>query len=423
MSRFFPVALVLLAGCTPAPANTDGNSNTALDSARVQPAPAVTRQHIVADLYHYQLDLRVGTTPNAIVRIHRVVRERAPRVVRPTAHAILLLHGDFANFVTNFVPTLGTPASSAPGLAPYLAARDVDVWGVDRRWTLPTTDGDISDLGGMGVTQELGDIETALAFARATRAISDGDAGPIVLGGFSHGAELAYAYAAGNGRHVAALAALDVYYDLAPADADLQAFACANAAAEADALAQGSIDSDNSFFIAAGQLDRSAPADPSPIFPPYTNQGALFTTAGLTYEFAPYTPAYHLAAPVLDGDGNVTALRESSEDAVSAWFAGAPPHQSLREAADLDAIWCGTSPRPALANIHVPLIYIGAAGAFGAHGLYSTTRVSSTDVTTLVVHRFGPQRVAEDFGHGDLLYAADAPALAWHPLAAWLAHH
>ena len=422
MSRF-AVVLLLVAGCTsPAPSESTTISTTALDSLQVAALPAFTRQHIVDDIYHYQLDVRVGSTPNAIVRVHRVVRV-ANGLPRPSSHAVMLLHGDFANFVTNFAPTLGTPASSAPGLAPYLAARNLDVWGVDRRWTLPGTDGDISDLGGMSVAQELGDIETALTLARATRAITDKDGGPITLAGFSHGGELAYAYAAGNGRNIDALAILDVYYDLAPADADERAFACANASAEQAALAAGTVDSDNSFFVAAGQLDRSAPNDPSPIFPPYSNQGALFTFVGTTYQFAPYTPLYHLAAPILDSDGNVTALRESTEDAVSAWFAGAPPHQSEHEAADLDAIWCGTTPRAPLANIRVPLIYIGAAGAFGAHGLYSTTRVSSTDVTTLVVHRFGAARVAEDFGHGDLLYATDAPALAWRPLASWLAAH
>jgi len=385
---------------------------------------SVLREHVTGDIYHYQFEIRVGSTPNARLRIHRVVRELSPWRPRPTAHAVMLLHGDFANFVTNFVPTLGNPASSASGLAPYLVSRGVDTWGLDRRWTIPTADGDISDMGEMGVTQELKDIATALAFARLTRTVTDGDAGRIVLGGFSHGGELTYAYAAADGRHLSALAVLDIYYDIAPEDADLQAFACANAAAERDALAQGVTDSDNSFFIAVGQADRSAPDDPSDLFgPPFTNRGALFWTVGLTYLFAPYTPFYHLSSPVLDADGNVIALRESSEDAVSAWFAGSPPHQSMREAADLDGIWCADSPRPELANIRIPLFYLGAGGGFGDHGLYSTTQVSSRDVTTRVIHRFGPARVAEDFGHGDLLFAADAQRLAWKPLADWLLRH
>ncbi|ATB33048.1 hypothetical protein [Melittangium boletus] len=384
---------------------------------------AVTREHVTDDIYHYQFDLRVGSTPNARVRIHRVVRELSPWQPRPTPHAVMLLHGDFANFVTNFVPSLGAPASSAPGLAPYLVSRGIDTWGVDRRWTLPTADGDISDLGGMGVDQALEDTAVALAFARATRTLTDRDPGRIVLGGFSHGAQLTYAYAAADGRHVSAIAALDIYYDISPEDADLRDFACANAAAERDALAQGVTDSSNSLFITAGLLARSSPDERSPVFPSYTNRGVLLTLAGLTYWLAPYTPVYHLSAPLLDAHGDVTGLRESSENRVSAWFASAPPHQSMREAADFDDIWCGTSPRPALANIRVPLFYLGAAGGFGDRGLYSTTRVSSTDVTTLVVHRFGPERVAEDFGHGDLLYAEDAPVLAWEPFAKWLLHH
>jgi hypothetical protein len=119
----------------------------------------------------------------------------------------------------------------------------------------------------------------------------------------------------------------------------------------------------------------------------------------------------------------VAGLRETSEARVSSWFASSPPHQSMREAAELDAIWCGRTPRPELSKIRVPLYYLGAAGAFGDHGLYSTTRVSSREVTTQVVRRLPPEREAEDFGHGVLLYAADAPALAWRPLAAWLRCH
>ncbi|WNG61191.1 hypothetical protein F0U59_45655 [Archangium gephyra] len=421
MSRL-GLAIAVLVACGPALASTSTRVE-AEQLASVSAPFAVTREHVSGDIYHYQFDLRVGSTPNARVRVHRVVRELSPWRPRPTTQAVMLLHGDFANFVTNFVPSLGNPASPAPGLAPYLVSRGIDAWGVDRRWTLPSEDGDISDMGGMGIDQAIGDTAVALAFARATRTVTDRDPGRIVLGGFSHGAQLTYAYAAADGRHISAIAALDIYYDLAPEDADLRALACANAAAGRDALAQGVTDSSNSLFITAGQLARSLPDEPSPLFPSYTNRGVVLTLAGLTWWLAPYTPLYHLSAPSFDADGNVTGLSESSEERVSAWFASAPPHQSMRETAEFDEIWCGTTPRPELAKIRVPLFYLGAAGGFGDHGLYSTTRVSSSDVTTLVVHRFGPERVAEDFGHGDLLYAEDAPALAWGPFAAWLLRH
>ena len=426
------LSATLLAACAAPPGDLPAPDEPATGEAREASTIDVHRDHVTGDIYHYTFTLRVGPTANAQLRIHRVVREILPGWPRPTAHAVMLLHGDFATFVTNFLPTAGSPASPAPGLAPYLAAQDLDVWGVDRRWTLPGTDGDISDLGDMGVVQELGDIDRALDFAEATRLVTDAAPGRLTLAGFSHGAELAYAFAAVDGgrppalRKIAALVPIDMYYDLAPADADLRANACANASAERDLLAEGVTDSDNSFFIAVGQLDRSAPGAASPELDGFTNRGAMLFTVGLTYEFAPYTPLYHLIAPRLDADGNVTSLRETSEPAVSAWFAGAPPHQSMREAADLDGLWCGQPPLAVtapLSNIHVPVFYLGAAGAFGDHGLYTTTQLGTSDVTTLVVHRFGAARQAEDFGHGDLLYATDAPTLAWSPLAAWLLHH
>jgi hypothetical protein len=95
----------------------------------------------------------------------------------------------------------------------------------------------------------------------------------------------------------------------------------------------------------------------------------------------------------------------------------------LRENADSEALFCGQGPLPIQAplnRIRVPIFYLGAAGGIGVHGLYTTTQVKSTDVTTLVLHRFGADRIAEDFGHADLMFATDAPSLAWLPLAGWL---
>jgi hypothetical protein len=111
---------------------------------------------------------------------------------------------------------------------------------------------------------------------------------------------------------------------------------------------------------------------------------------------------------------------------MSAWLAGATAHQAMLEAADFDRLLCGDGVQPVaapLSNIRVPLYYLGAAGGIGSLGLYTTTVVSSEDVTTRIVQRFGAERRAEDFGHTDLLLADDAEALAWAPLATWLLHH
>jgi hypothetical protein len=111
---------------------------------------------------------------------------------------------------------------------------------------------------------------------------------------------------------------------------------------------------------------------------------------------------------------------------MATWIAEATPHQALLETADLDRLLCGEGVMPVaapLSNIRVPLYYLGAAGGIGDLGVYATTQVSSTDVTTRIIQRFGPERRAEDFGHTDLLLATDAEALVWAPLATWLVHH
>jgi len=357
------------------------------------------REHVTGDIYHYTLVLPVGKTANAAIKLHRMVRELAPFVPRPTTHAAMLLHGDFADFDSIF----------APGLAPYLAAHDTDVWGMDRRWTLATDD--ISDFATMSVAQELADLHTALALARATRTADGSGTGKLALVGFSHGAQLAYTYAAADGSSIGALAALDFFATYSPDDAALKSASCDNSAFEYQLVADGTTDSPNDFFITAGNLDETAPNDASPFIPDMTNRDFMLFVLGQTYQFAPITPDYRLLQ--LNADGS--AFAHTPELTADHWLEASPPHQSMLEAADLDAQLCGNGPIAApLSNIRIPLLFLGAEGGVGAHGLYTTTQVASKDVTT---------RIVPDYGHGDLLFASTAEQLAWQPLASWLAHH
>lgn len=386
---------------------------------------SITREHVAGDVYRYGFLLPVGDGPNARLHIHRVVRERAPWIPRRGRGAVMMLHGDFATFRTNF-------ASPTAGMARWLAERDIDVWGVDRRWTqAPATGADLSDFDAMGIDQELDDLGASLAFARGIRLVTDASVDRMTLIGFSRGGELAYFYASREAarpaalRHVKGLVPLDVYASLAPEDEALRQFFCASAAYEYDALAAGEVGVSNSFQIETGRRALAAPDEPSVLLPGWTNRAVMLLLLGQTYHFFPASPRYHLNAPVLDGH-TVTGLRDSSEVAAGEWLANAPPHQSMRESADTDALTCGDAPLPAdvpLSRIEVPLLLIAAAGGYGDHALHSTTQVASTDVTTLVIRRLPVEREAEDFGHADLLLSPDAPALAWQPLLSWLRSH
>lgn len=402
-------------------------------AAKEGPVVDLTRERVVGDVFHYSLLLKVGNTPHAWLRLHRVVREGLPGRPRPTRQAVMLLHGDFATFTSNFLPS-GEGAAAPPGhgLAAYLAQQGIDVWGLDRRWTTaPLEAASLSDFAGMGFASAVEDIGNALRWARAFRVAQGEGAERFVLGGFSRGGHLAYAYAAQEARkplgqrHLRGLVPIDIPAELAPGDEARRQEACARRDEERALLEAGFYDSDNTFFIQMGSLALTAPSAPSPLFEGYTNRDTLLTFVSQTFLFYAPTPDYHLSGGVL-ADGSTTALRYASEAVVAHWLASAPPHQALAELADGDALWCGEAPLPMpvrLGDIRVPLFYLGAAGGFGEQGLYSTTRVASSDVSSHIVRRLGAGHGAEDFGHADLLHAEDAPTLAWQPLAAWLLRH
>ena len=134
------VLVAALAACTTDPVESEPELGTAEQASTIVTA---TRAHVAGDVYHYTYSLRVGSTANATIRVHRVVRERAPWRPRKSRDAVMFTGGDFANFTTNF-------ALDGDGLAPWLAARDVDVWGFDRRWAGVARDAvDLSDFDGM----------------------------------------------------------------------------------------------------------------------------------------------------------------------------------------------------------------------------------------------------------------------------------
>jgi hypothetical protein len=337
----------------------------------------------------------------------------------------LALHGDFSTFDSNFV-------GDGSGLAVYLAKRGLDVWGVDRRWTLvPAGTSDVSGLRAQGFAAAVADTELALAVARALRALGDDDPAPLTLLGFSRGAQLTYAVALQEAttpplfRQVRALVILDVYYRLAPEDEPLRLAACERYRQGVAQLDGGTFAADHALFGALGQLALGDPAAPSPALPGLTNAQALEYVAGQTFHFGGPTPLYHLNAIALV-EGLPSAFVYSPFARVANWFRAAPPLQAQAELTDGDAVVCATVPQPIagdLPSITTPLLYIGAAGGFGDAGLFSARLVGTSDVTTHVVRRLGRGDEASDFGHADLLLSPDAPALAWGTVADWIRHH
>lgn len=433
-----------LAGCavddsdiSPAPLalpTVEQQTPTALGGAE-KPAPAPSSLHmferrvLTGDVVEYSAVVPVGPGPSDRIRIHRVVRERAPFKPRSTRAAVMMLHGDFSTFDSNFVlASLPGAESPGPSLAVHLASQDIDVWGFDRRWALlPADTTDFSSLTDQGFVSAIGDTEKALALARVIR----GSAGRFALLGFSSGAVLAYAYAGHETqrppglRHVRALVPLDAYYRIGPDhEADREA-ACARAQLDQEYLDAGYVESDNSFFPYVAQLSLDAPDDPSPFLDGATNHDALLFLLTQTYHLFDPNPWYHLGAGTFDA-GWATGLRYSPVARMTDWLLQAVPFQATREVADYDAIWCGEGTLPVpdrLASIQVPVYAVAAAGGFGELARYTTQQLGSNDVTFSLVRGLPVGQEHEDYGHGDLLYAHDAPQLVWDPLASWILAH
>lgn len=424
MHRLSIVLLVSLAACAP-------EAGADIASTRQPLTLDIIRERVSGDVWHWQFLLRVGDEPNARLRIHRVVRERAPFFPRPTTGGVMMTAGDFADFESNFAPSLDVEPSTFTGMATWLAERNIDVWGLDRRGPSAPADADLSDFATMGLEQALGDIGTALAFARGIRLVTDGKVDRLTFIGFSRGGQLGYYYAAREGalppwqRHLEGLVPLDVFASIAPEDEDIRQTFCAIAASEYQAVADGFVDTGNSFNVEVGALAVSAPDEQTPFqffWPGYTNREVFMEFLGQTYFFFPPSAHYHLAAPLLQG-GVAVDFRDSDYQRLATWLMDAPPFSSQLEAADTDAMACGDSPPVdlSLADIHIPLLAIIAEGGYGTSALHSTTQVGSSDVTVLMISR--GRDVFEEFGHADILYGRDAATLAWQPLLAWLRAH
>lgn len=398
------------------------------------PLQAFERRVLTGDIVEYSAIVPVGPGPEARIRIHRVVRERSPFQPRPTRAAVMLLHGDFSTFDTNFV-LASLPGATLPGpsLSVFLAARDIDVWGFDRRWTLlPAETTDFSSLQGQGFASALEDTGRALSLARGLRSAGGDGSERLTLAGFSHGAELAYAYAGQEAqrspalRHVRALVPLDVYYRLGPDGEGARQAACQRYQDEAADLAAGIYEEDNAIFPMLGEQSRDAPKKKSLIFLGYTNRQALLALLSQTHLLFDATPWYHLGGGSIDADQMPTGLLYSPLARMTDWVLEATPFQAHTESADGDAIWCGEGTLPVpdrLADIRVPVYAVGAAGGFGELGRYTTTQLGSNDVTFSLVRKLPVGQEASDYGHADLLYAADAPDLVWDPLARWILAH
>ena len=395
----------------------------------------VQRRDLGGGVAEYTYVLRLGTGTYDAIGLHRIVREQSPFHPVHTNRALLLMHGDIWGFEAAF---LSDPSHSLPV---FLAKNNLDVWGIDLRWVrVPATVTDFTFMKDWGIEHDVQDVEVALTVARAVRFATGNGLGRMALLGWSRGGIIGYAVVNGETgvpaafRNVGAFIPVDIY--LKTDDAGFRQNACNRYAAEKALIDAGTYQATSGTAVQAlGNLAVADPAGSSPIFPGLTNNQAGLLAGEATFVFfAPDqqpVPSYHFtggtfAAPLPSGIPVPTGLSYSSKPVWFRELQGASPFQPERELADSDAAICGTPDVPFddhLAQITVPVLYIGAGGGFGPYGVYTTTLLGSHDVTTHIVHLTPDSNRLGDFGHADLFIGTNAQTLVWQTILNWVRTH
>jgi pimeloyl-ACP methyl ester carboxylesterase len=400
-------------------------NRTAVDACGVV---SFTRQSLTDHIAHYRLLVRVGSGPFDVVGLNRIVRERHPGVAVRTSSAMFFVHGAGNGFFDSLVNR-----SKSGGLALYLAHHDIDVWGMDLRWVqIPREQTEFSFLKAWDFGTHVSDIRTATRAARHMRWLTGQQFDRLILSGHSLGASLAYATANAEAtdppseRDVRGLIPIDTVFQVSPDRPQIRAIFCGVEANYRALLDAGAYTLNSLQPLTAASLAQTDPDSPSALQPTLTNRQFALSLASSPV-FGPGAALRHHNWSIWrDSLGRPSDGRYSRTPVILEAMAHLAPWRSRATMIDYFGIPCGTADRPYddhLAEITVPVLYIGTAGGMGKDGLYVNTLLGSANVTELLIQLLPDDQASDDFAHVDVFTADVARRLVWKPIRHWLARH
>ena len=426
---------IFTAVCTVALACSVSAQSTGMFSGDTNVLAKVSIRHVDRtvlgeDVVHYRYDVVVGPGRFDRIQLHRIVREKHPWHPIPTVTGVLMLPGGPNSVEMIFMEPLISPGLSWDhAITVFLARKNIDVWAMDYRWALvPLKTKNLRFMKDWGLQRDIDDAKIALSLARLIRGVTGQGFGKMHLLGFSYGTWVGYPLVNQETqlphalRNVKGLIPVDAGVTFAPGDPTRDVF-CDFIPQDQALYDSGVYNYDYSFLRQAGDLARSAPDDPSPFADGFSNyQFALLV--GVTIN---WPPSWHFVAGTFDESGIPTSLQYTDPWLWIDVLRAAPPYTPVLGGIDQDKVTCYDVVAPFddhLAEVTLPILYVGAAGGWGERGYYAVTLTGSTDITKFIVQLHPNTEPELDFGHADLFTATNADTLVWKPILDWLvAHH
>lgn len=388
-----------------------------------------TKRRTSGGIAHYQFDVRLGSGPYDVVRIHRVVKERHPyRPVR-TKGNVFMTHGASNTFEAIFLNSGSDNPTPETSIVLYLAENNIDVWGLDFAWTqVPAETTDFSFFENWGLEKDVHHTLASMSIARFLRGITGQGFHKMNLLGFSYGAAIAYVAAGKEAkqhrifRDISGIIPVDL--SLKSPDPENSPNAPCVAEAASRALLEDGV-YENNLGIVAGTVSMLAanqPDEASPIIPGFTNYQAALAIGVFPSDGRAF---WHFVAGEIDPDlGAPVGLLYTDPSRWISLLGNLPPYMPERARYDIGVIACGNedvSLDDNLGDIKVPIYYLGAGGGYGEEGIYTTTLTASKDITSHIVNV--SDNPLFDYGHADLFQGKDARQLVWQGLKSWLLEH
>lgn len=377
----------------------------------------LNREDLGNGIAHYTFDMAVGPGTYDVVRLHRVVKEK--KAYKP-CHAkgeVFFVHGSIQDFEDIFLTAGALEVNEYTSAPYYLAANDIDVWGIDLAWNfVPMEETNFEFMKNWGVEKDIDQVLEAMALARLVRVFTAQGYTKLNLLGYSYGVPVIYG-AAGREtqmknvcRNIKGLIPVD--NQVIVEDPDERLAWCAEAAAQLEIWNAGEYNNPMGVdFIGLGQV---VVADPNghDLDPNLTNIQIM------NFILTDHSSGSHFLG------GNLFALNYSDSMRLPRLALNIAPYQPQLTFYETNACGCpdmDVSFDDYLEQVKLPILFISSEGGFKGDD-YTATLTQTTDYERLHVN--DPAVPTEyNFGHADLWLAYSAPDWVWEPMRQWLLEH